>query len=197
MTAPDPTSPERNGGRGQRSVLAALGLTVAAVIVLAWLPSSFRAPVQGPLPLPPDSACADRPYAWARQDTAEATPPAGDPDSSSSVFRADSVRMTGVSFAPGSPSQVVWSGILRNGTGSTIEIRGYHVDYLSPSGAIVGNSSCRVSMGGEQCGVHGTNLKRPGELALIADTLKSVPPAADRDTARIFWAYCIAPREIQ
>jgi hypothetical protein len=48
-------------------------------------------------------------------------------------------------------------------------------------------------MGGEQCGVHGTNLKRPREIALIADTLKGAPPTADRDTARIFWGYCVAP----
>ena len=101
--------------------------------------------------------------------------------------------MTSASFRPGDPSQVVWGGILHNGTSSTIEIRGYHVEYLSSSGDVVGTSSCRVSMGGEQCGVHGTNLKRPREISLIADTLKGAPPTADRDTARIFWAYCAAP----
>jgi hypothetical protein len=109
------------------------------------------------------------------------------------AFRGDSVRLTNVSFRPGDPSQIIWGGVLRNATRSTIEIRGYHLEFLSTSGDVVARSTCRISMGSEQCGVHSTNLKRRGDLALIADTLLRAPANADRDTARIFWSYCVLP----
>lgn len=167
----------------------ALAILVAAVLVAVYFRASLATPVEGPLAPPPDSACADQPYAWARADTTEA-PPVG---LSEAAFRGDSVRLGNVSFRPGRPGQLTWSGLLRNGTGSTIEIRGYELEFLSGTGEIVGRSTCRVSMGGEQCGVNGTNLKRPGETALIPDTLAGAPPTADLDTARIFWSYCLRP----
>jgi hypothetical protein len=85
------------------------------------LASSLRAPRLDELPPLPDSACADRPYRWARSDTnhVAAGTFAGDADDA-----ADSVRLTSYSFRPGDPSQVVSSGLIWNETGSTIEIRG-------------------------------------------------------------------------
>jgi hypothetical protein len=171
----------------------AAALTAAAGVVIWLLPGSLRVPVQGPLAPPPDSACADRPYSWARADSAHRLPSALDERSADAPFRGDSIRLTNVSFRPGASGELVWSGLLRNGTQSRIEIRGYDVEFLSAAGDVVGRSSCRVHMGGEQCGVHGTNLTRPGEIALIPDTLKGAPETADRDTARIFWSYCVAP----
>jgi hypothetical protein len=169
----------------------ALATLVAAVLVALYFRASLATPVEGPLAPPPDSACADQPYAWARADTTRA-PSVGE-SLSDAAFRGDSVRLTNVSFRPGRPGQLTWSGLLRNGTRSTIEIRGYHLEFLTGRGEIAGWSTCRVSMGGEQCGVNGTNLKRPGEIAVIPDTLTGAPPTADLDTARIFWSYCVRP----
>jgi hypothetical protein len=166
-----------------------VGITIAAGVLIWLLPASLRAPIGGPLAPPPDSACADEAYSWARADTTQA-PLIGEPLSEAD-FRGDSVRLTNVSFRPGRPGQLVWSGLLRNGTGSTIEIRGYQVEFLSSAGEPVGGSECRIRMGSEQCGVHGTNLKRSGDIALIPDTLAGVPETADPDTARIFWSYCL------
>jgi hypothetical protein len=177
--------------RHERTLVAA-AVAVAAGVVIWLLPGSLRVPVQPALSSPPDSACADRPYAWARADSTQRLP-SGAEEGSADAFRGDSIRLTNVSFRPGTAGELVWSGLLWNRTGSTIEIRGYDVEYLSEAGDVVGRSSCRVRMGVEQCGVHGTNLKRPGEIALIPDTLKGAPDTADRDTARIFWSYCVAP----
>jgi hypothetical protein len=180
------------GPKGYDRALLAVALAVAAGLVVALLPASLRTPVQGPLAPPPDSACADRPYAWARADLTQSLP-AGESLPPEAAFRGDSVRLTNVSFQPGRPGELVWGGLLRNGTASTIEIRGYHLEFLSEVGEVVGRRTCRISMGSEQCGVHGTNLKRPGEIALIPDTLHGAPTTADRDTARIFWSYCVRP----
>jgi hypothetical protein len=167
------------------------------VIVAAWVAlsvvSGLRAPRQDELPPPPDSACADRPYTWARSDTDRTAAPEDGAFAANADFGDDRVRLTNYSFRPGEPSQVVSSGLIWNETGSTIEIRGYHVEYLSSDGDVVGESHCRVSMGGEQCGVGGTNLKRAGGIALIADTLVGAPDTADPDTARIYWSYCLFP----
>jgi len=108
------------------------------------------------------------------------------------AFSGDSVRLTNVSFRAGDPEQIVWGGVLTNGTQAVIEIRGYLLTFLSATGDVVSTKTCRISMGAEQCGVHSTNLKRVGGVSLIADTLHGAPATADRDTAQIFWSYCRA-----
>jgi hypothetical protein len=178
--------------RSFRGPLLAIGLTILAGVLVVLVSGSLRAPVPSPLATPPDSACAGRPYAWARADTTQSLPAEAEPFADA-AFRGDSVRLTNVSFRPGNPGQLVWSGLLHNGTESTIEIRGYHLEFLSATGEVVGWRGCRIRMGAEQCGVHGTNLKRPREVALIPDTLAGAPESADADTARIFWSYCAHP----
>ena len=172
-------------------ILLAATFTVAIGFVIAFLPASLRAP-RATHVLPRDSACDERPYTWAA--AGEDRPlaigdasAAGTPD-----VAGDSVVVRNYSFRPGQPSQIVSSGLIHNRSNSTIEIRGYRVEFLSPTGDVVGEGECRVIMGGEQCGVGGSNLERAGDIAVIADTLPGAPESADRDTARIYWSYCRA-----
>lgn len=142
---------------------------------------------------PTDVACAGRPYYWARSDETRPTPIG---DDSAEVLRAsfagDSVRVTNYSLRPGRPSEIVGNGIVRNNSGSTIELRGYRVEYIAPAGEVVGASSCRIRIGHEHCGVD-LNVRRPGYIATSMDTLPAAPLRARVDTARIFWTYCSLP----
>lgn len=171
--------------------MLAATFTIAIGSVIAFLPASLRAP-RATHVLPRDSACDERPYAWAP--AGEDQPPAIEGGSAPATPRAanDSVVVRNYSFRPGRPSQIVSSGLIHNRSNSTIEIRGYRVEFLSETGDVVGEGECRVIMGGEQCGVGGSNLERAGDIAVVADTLPGAPESADRDTARIFWSYCRA-----
>lgn len=164
---------------------------VAIGFVVAFLPASLQTP-RAMNVLPRDSACADREYSWALTDVEQPPTPGNGSVAATTDVGDDSVFVRNYSFRPGRPSQIVSSGLIHNRSQSTIEIRGYRVEFLSATGEVVGENRCRVIMGREQCGVGGTNLKRAGDIAVIADTLPEAPESADRDTARIFWSYCRA-----
>ncbi len=84
------------------------------------------------------------------------------------------------------------NGQVSNRSGSTVELRGYRVEYLSPRGEVLGARSCRVRLGYEHCGLGGTSTFRPRTTTAVSvDTLPGVPEGARRDTARMFWTYCV------
>ena len=172
-------------------VLLTVTFTLAVGIVIALLPTSFQA-ARADHVFPEDSACADREYSWASTESAPSAPPGDGSADETPDAVGDSVFARNYSFRPGRPSQIVSSGLIHNQSDSVIEIRGFRVEFLSATGEVVGESMCRVIMGGEQCGVGGSNLKRPGVIAVTADTLLGAPESADRDTARIYWSYCRA-----
>ena len=133
-------------GKATRVLLAA-AFTVAVGFVIAFLPASLRAPHADHV-LPLDSACADREYSWARSETDRLATAEDRPDSVSIGTPSDSVFVSNYSFRPGRPSQLVSSGLLHNRSESTIEIRGYRVEFLSASGEVVGEGRCRGSWEG-------------------------------------------------
>ena len=141
----------------------------------------------------PGLACAGRPYAWARAGETIPTPLGEDSaDVARASFAGDSVTVTNYSLRPGRPPEIVGNGMVRNGSGTSIELRGYRIEYLSPAGEVVGARGCRIRMGYQHCGL-GANVFHPGYVALSMDTLPPAPPGARVDTARVFWTYCSFP----
>jgi predicted TIM-barrel fold metal-dependent hydrolase len=139
---------------------------------------------------PPGMACAGRPYAWARADQTLPTPIGEDSaEVARASFAGDSVKVSNYSLRPGRPPEIVGNGMVRNESGSSIELRGYRIEFLSPAGQVVGAGSCRIRMGYQHCGL-GDNIFRPGYVALSMDTLPPAPLGARVDTARVFWTYC-------
>ncbi|MGH7519178.1 MAG: amidohydrolase family protein [Gemmatimonadales bacterium] len=140
---------------------------------------------------PPDAACVGRGYRWARSDRERPTP-LGE-DSAEVVgadFAGDSVRVSNYTFRPGRYREILGNGLVRNDSRSTIELRGFRVEFLSAAGKVIGARTCRIRMGYEHCGVASTNVRLPAYVAVSADTLPVAPPGARFDTARVFWTYC-------
>jgi len=138
----------------------------------------------------PGMACAGRPYAWARAGQSLPTPLGEDSaEVTRASFAGDSVTVTNYSLRSGRPPEIVGNGMVRNGSASSIELRGYRIEYLSGAGEVIGARSCRIRMGYEHCGL-GANVFHPGYVALSMDTLPPAPPGARVDTARVFWTYC-------
>jgi predicted TIM-barrel fold metal-dependent hydrolase len=141
-----------------------------------------------------DATCAGQPFFWARSGTDRPSPTgddsaaAGQPD-----FRGDSVRVTRYAFRPGRPRQMLGAGYVENRSGATIELRSYRIEFLGADGSVAGVGTCRVERSKEQCGLGPRLLRRPGYVSLSADTLPPVPEGARRDTARVFWTYCLRP----
>jgi hypothetical protein len=137
-------------------------------------------------------ACRGRDYRWAR---AGGENPTLVGDDSSEVVRADfggdSVRVSNYSFRPGRYREILGNGQILNGSRSTIELRGFRVEFLSPTGNVIGAETCRIRIGYQHCGVASTNVRAPGYVALSADTLPIAPAEARFDTARVFWTYCV------
>ncbi len=153
-------------------------------------------PAASPTASPPASsdaelACAGRPYRWAGAGAARPTALGEDSvEVGRADFAGDSVTVTNYSFRPGRYREIVANGQIRNGSASTIELRGFRAEYLSSAGKVVGASTCRVRMGYEHCGLASTNIRLPGYVAFSADTLPIAPPVARFDSARVFWTYC-------
>ncbi len=143
---------------------------------------------------PADLACAGQRHHWARSGGERPTPLGDDSaEVAQADFAGDSVQVTNYSIRPGRYREMLGSGQVRNGSGSTIELRGYRVEYLSPAGQVIGARTCQVRMGYQHCGVATTNVRLSGYVALYADTLPVAPPEARLDTARVFWTYCARP----
>jgi hypothetical protein len=85
------------------------------------------------------------------------------------------------------------AGYVENRSGATIELRSYRIEFLGADGSVAGVGTCRVERSKEQCGLGPRLLRRPGYVSLSADTLPPVPEGARRDTARVFWTYCLRP----
>ncbi len=137
------------------------------------------------------SACHGRSWSWARAAGESLT---GLPTDSGSLgspdYGGDRVRVGNYRFRPGANRGIVATGLVRNLSADTIEIRGFRVEYLTPSGTVAGSRECRVRMGYEHCGLGSVNIRWPGYVALHNDTLPPAPDAARTDTARVFWSYC-------
>jgi hypothetical protein len=164
--------------------------------LLRLLPSAerVRAAAMTPRDLataPGTSACDGRPIRWARAGREELTVL---PDDSAETVRpdygGDRVRVGNYRFIPGVHRGIFATGLMRNASPDTIELRGYRAEYLSPSGEVVGARECRLRMGYEHCGLGSINIRSPGYVALQNDTLPAAPDGARLDTARVFWSYC-------
>jgi hypothetical protein len=141
-----------------------------------------------------DASCGGQPFFWARE--GQATPSPGGEDSAAAGqpdFRGDSVRVSRYGFRPGRPRQMLGAGYVENSSCATIELRSYRIEFLRADGSVAGVGTCRVRLGSDQCGLGPRLLRRPGYVALSADTLPPVPEGARRDTARVFWTYCVRP----
>jgi hypothetical protein len=106
-------------------------------------------------------------------------------------YGGDRVRVSNYDFRPGTARAIVTSGLVRNLSPDTIEIRGYRIEYLTPEGTVAGAHACYVRMGHEHCGLGTVNIRWPGYIALHNDTLPPGPVSARIDTARVFWSYCV------
>jgi predicted TIM-barrel fold metal-dependent hydrolase len=136
-------------------------------------------------------ACENRPIEWARAAGEGLTPlPADSGALGTPDYRGDSVQVANYRFREGRDRGVVATGLVRNLSRDTIEIRGFRAEYLSSSGRVVGARECLVRMGYEHCGLGSVNIRWPGYIALHNDTLPPAPDGARTDTARVFWSYC-------
>jgi predicted TIM-barrel fold metal-dependent hydrolase len=136
-------------------------------------------------------ACGGRPVGWARAAGESLTHlPADSGAIGTPDYRGDSVRVGNYRFRVGADRGIVATGLVRNLSGDTIEIRGFRAEYPTPSGAVAGARECLIRMGYEHCGLGSINIRPPGYIALHNDTLPAAPDGARTDTARVFWSYC-------